>query len=306
MQINNGKVSVIIPVWNAHDYIRRCVDSIVNQTYENLEILLVDDGSADDSLQICREYEGKDARIRVFHKENGGQGSARNLALDHCTGEYIGFVDNDDWIFPKMYERMVELIRKYGADVARCDDLSDETEIDKENLAEETTCGGKQYHELVYCDIWGGHVTDRLFKREVIGDCRFPHSKTIEDMRFMRQILPNIRLEAHTSEKLYFYTVRQNNTSFVYARTFINSYERAEEYQSRYEEACSKYPEYKETLLTKSTTFACGSMRILLKEKKGNSEEYRKMLQFLKKNRKSITALKKLPVKYKLFLIMAR
>ena len=89
MQINNGKVSVIIPVWNAHDYIRRCVDSIVNQTYENLEILLVDDGSTDDSLQICREYEEKDARIRVFHKENGGQGSARNLALDHCTGEYI-------------------------------------------------------------------------------------------------------------------------------------------------------------------------------------------------------------------------
>ena len=152
-----------------------------------------------------------------------------------------------------------------------------------------------------------GRTCDRSFvQREVIGDWRFPHSKTIEDMRFMRQILPNIRLEAHTSEKLYFYTVRQNNTSFVYARTFINSYERAEEYQSRYEEACSKYPEYKETLLTKSTTFACGSMRILLKEKKGNSEEYRKMLQFLKKNRKSITALKKLPVKYKLFLIMAR
>lgn len=140
----------------------------------------------------------------MFHKENGGQGSARNLALDHCTGEYIGFVDNDDWIFPKMYERMVELIRKYGADVARCDDLSDETQIDTENFVEETTCGGKQYHELVYCDIWGGHVTDRLFKREVIGDWRFPHSKTIEDMRFMRQILPNIRLEAHTSEKLYF------------------------------------------------------------------------------------------------------
>lgn len=119
------------------------MDSIVNQTYENLEILLVDDGSTDDSLQICREYEEKDARIRVFHKENGGQGSARNLALDHCTGEYIGFVDNDDWIFPKMYERMVELIRKYGADVARCDDLSDETQIDTENFVEETTCGGK-------------------------------------------------------------------------------------------------------------------------------------------------------------------
>lgn len=149
-------------------------------------------------------------------------------------------------------------------------------------------------------------MTDRLFKREVIGDVRFPHSKTIEDMRFMRQILPNIRLEAHTSEKLYFYTVRQDNTSFVYARTFINSYERAEEYQSRYEEACSKYPEYKETLLIKSTTFACGSIRILLKENKKESEEYRKMLQFLKKNKKSIVALKKIPIKYKLFLMVVR
>ena len=76
---NKGKVSVIVPVWNAHDYIRKCVDSIINQTYKNIEILLVDDGSTDDSLQICREYEKKDERVRVFHKENGGQGSILDL-----------------------------------------------------------------------------------------------------------------------------------------------------------------------------------------------------------------------------------
>ena len=303
MEINKGKVSVIVPVWNAHNYIRKCVDSILKQTYRNLEILLVDDGSTDDSLQICREYEKQDDRVRVFHKENGGQGSARNLALDNCTGEYIGFVDNDDWVFPNMYERMVELINKYNADVARCDDLSDETQIGIGQKVVETTCSGEKYHELIYCDIWGGHVTDRLFKRTVIGDYRFPHSKTIEDMRFMRLILPSINIEAHTNEKLYFYTVRQDNTSFVYARTFINSYERAEEYQSRYEEARSKYPEYKEMLLIKSTTFACGCIRILLKEKKRNSDECQKMVSFLSKYKREIVVQKKLPIKYKLFLL---
>lgn len=303
MKINNAKVSVVVPVWNAHDYIRKCVESILNQTYENLEILLVDDGSTDDSLEICRSYEKKDNRVKVLHKENGGQGSARNYALDHCTGDYIGFVDNDDWIFPTMYEKMIGLIQKYNADVARCDDISDEDQIGKLETIEESTCKGEEYHKLLYCDIWGGHVTDRLFRREVIGNVRFSYSKTIEDMIFMRQILPNIGTEAHTSEKLYFYTVRQDNTSFVQARTFVSSYERAKEYQSRYEEACDRYPDYKELLLLKSTTFACGSIRLMIKQHMKNSAEYKEMLGFLKNNKSNIMQLKELPIKYKFFLL---
>ena len=81
------KISVIVPVWNAHDYLGRCVESIIDQTYKNLEILLVDDGSSDDSLAICNRYAEKDTRIKVFHKENGGQASARNYALEYATGE---------------------------------------------------------------------------------------------------------------------------------------------------------------------------------------------------------------------------
>ena len=117
------KISVIVPVWNAHDYLGRCVESIIDQTYKNLEILLVDDGSSDDSLAICNRYAEKDTRIKVFHKENGGQASARNYALEYATGEYIGFVDNDDWIFPTMYERLHQLMVQYQADVGRCDDM---------------------------------------------------------------------------------------------------------------------------------------------------------------------------------------
>ena len=100
------KISVIVPVWNAHEYLNRCVDSILAQTYKNLEVLLVDDGSTDDSLAICRQYAEQDKRVRVFHKDNGGQASARNYALDRATGDYIGDVDKDDRILPTKYQRL--------------------------------------------------------------------------------------------------------------------------------------------------------------------------------------------------------
>ena len=100
------KISVIVPVWNAEPFLHRCVDSILAQTYQNLEVLLVDDGSTDSSLQICQSYADKDSRVQVFHKENGGQASARNYALDRVTGDFIGFVDDDDWIYPEMYEKL--------------------------------------------------------------------------------------------------------------------------------------------------------------------------------------------------------
>ena len=93
-----NKITVIIPVYNTARYLDRCIGSVVSQTYKNLEIILVDDGSTDDSYEICKRWEEKDQRILLIHKENGGQSSARNLALDIATGDYIAFVDSDDWI----------------------------------------------------------------------------------------------------------------------------------------------------------------------------------------------------------------
>lgn len=117
-------ISIIVPVWNAHPYLEKCVDSILAQTYKNIELILVDDGSTDDSLEICRRYERFDERVNVLHKENGGQWSARNLGLDYCTGEYVGFVDNDDWVFPDMYEKLYNLMNKYHADIGSCNAIS--------------------------------------------------------------------------------------------------------------------------------------------------------------------------------------
>lgn len=105
-------ISIIIPVYNVESYIRKCLNSVISQTYKNLEILLIDDGSTDESGKICGEYAVKDKRIRLFHKENGGASSARNLGLKNFTGQYVGFVDSDDWIEPDMYETLYNLIKE--------------------------------------------------------------------------------------------------------------------------------------------------------------------------------------------------
>ena len=119
------KISVIVPVYNAEQYLNRCLDSIIRQTYKNIEILLIDDGSTDKSLDICKEYENKDARIIVIHQENKGVSAARNNGLEHAVGEYIAFVDSDDYIDTNMYQSMLEISRRYNADIVLCDCLKE-------------------------------------------------------------------------------------------------------------------------------------------------------------------------------------
>lgn len=111
------KVSIIVPVYNVEKYLKRCVDSIIEQSYKNLEIILVDDGSKDNSFSICKEYESKDSRVRIFHKENEGLGLTRNYGIEKSTGEYITFVDSDDYLTLDAVETMVEKAAVTNADV---------------------------------------------------------------------------------------------------------------------------------------------------------------------------------------------
>ena len=114
-------ISVIVPVYKAEKYLHRCVDSILAQTYTDFELLLINDGSPDNCGAICDEYAIKDSRVRVFHKENGGASTARNLGLDEAKGEWITFVDSDDWIEPNMYEEMISAAKQYMVDAVYCD-----------------------------------------------------------------------------------------------------------------------------------------------------------------------------------------
>ena len=108
-------ISVIVPVYNVESYLARCVDSILTQTYQNLEVILVDDGSKDNSGVICDDYARRDSRVNVIHKENGGLSSARNAGIEAAGGEYLAFVDSDDWIEPDAYERLLSAMQKHAA-----------------------------------------------------------------------------------------------------------------------------------------------------------------------------------------------
>ena len=119
---NSGlKVSVNIPIYNASKFLRRCLESMRCQTLKDIEFVLIDDGSTDDSLQICNEYANLDSRFKVYHKSNGGSASARQMALDYSSGEYIIVCDADDWVEPEMYELLYEAAKMDNADISTCD-----------------------------------------------------------------------------------------------------------------------------------------------------------------------------------------
>lgn len=119
-KLDNVLISVIVPVYKVEQYLEKCVNSITAQTYSNLEIILVDDGSPDKCGDICDSLAEKDKRIKVIHKMNGGLSSARNAGIDIATGQYIGFVDSDDFIEPEMYEKLLKLIKQEGTKLAVC------------------------------------------------------------------------------------------------------------------------------------------------------------------------------------------
>ena len=179
-------ISIIVPVYKVEKYLDKCVESIVEQTYKNLEIILVDDGSPDNCPVMCDEWAQKDSRIKVIHKENGGLSSARNAGLDACTGDYIGFVDSDDWIEPDMYEYLLDIGMKNNADVSRCGFII-ETEIfdgtvDSKNDSELRVLSGDELIiELVNGDYNEGIMCNKLYKRRLFDSVRFKEGIIIED-----------------------------------------------------------------------------------------------------------------------------
>lgn len=198
------KLSVIVPVYNVEKYLEECVDSLLNQTLSDLEIFLVDDGSTDRSGAIAdrfaKEYPD---RVHTLHLENGGQGRARNAALPMAQGDYIGFVDSDDWIERDMYEKMLDRAEKTGADVVVCDFL--------EHYAdgrEQTLPACFQDHPLSAA----GSSCNKIFRRSLVGDLRFPEGLWYEDFYFSAVMLLRSKRTEFIPEPLYVYRRGQEST----------------------------------------------------------------------------------------------
>ena len=156
-------ITVIIPVYNTLEYLPRCVQSVMAQTYENLEILLVDDGSTDGSSELCDGFAAKDPRVRVLHKENGGSSSARNLGLSECRGDYVGFVDSDDHVDPDMYETLFLGLQGSDPSIAQVG----RDEIDAQGNLMENICDPPEEKELISAEDF---FRELLMHRE---DCSF-------------------------------------------------------------------------------------------------------------------------------------
>ena len=199
---NQPLISVIVPVYKVEKYLHRCVDSILNQTYRNLEIILVDDGSPDNCGTICDEYAAKDSRIRVIHQENAGVSAARNAGLDACTGEYVAFVDSDDYIMPEMYETMLSALLEKNVDICVCQwqyEYADGRHPITQKHIDQTIYNVKTSRELiryVYKSIYDVFTTiiavNKLYKRSIICNERFQGRRMEDDTLHTRLFVKNI------------------------------------------------------------------------------------------------------------------
>lgn len=193
MVVDSKKVSIIVPVYNVAQYLDRCIDSVVKQTYTNLEIILVDDGSTDDSLQICQKYAAKDNRIRLVYQANAGVDVARNNGLSHSTGELIALIDSDDFIEPKYIENLVKQMEDYGSDIAVSAYKAFHEDDGNYYIIQDPNPGSTIYDGCYKNTEWmekffpqanftSEVIWSRLIKREVFDNIRFPlDMKTCDD-----------------------------------------------------------------------------------------------------------------------------
>lgn len=215
--MENKLVSIIIPVYNIEQYIGRCIESVQKQTYHNLQIILVDDGSTDKSGSICDEYAGKDKRIQVIHKKNGGLSDARNAGLTLATGEYIGYVDGDDWIDEGMYCAMYDACENNQADVAICryktiagEQVTDGSSHKIVPLSVEETLDiyvNEHPQYIIYNSVWS-----KLFKRELVEDLIFPVGKNSEDILYTTHAFCRMKKSVYLDTAYYNYVTSREGS----------------------------------------------------------------------------------------------
>ena len=215
-----SKISIIVPIYNVEKYLNRCIESILNQTFKDFELILVNDGSTDNSLEICKHYKDIDDRICIIDKKNGGLSSARNAGLDIAKGEYIGFVDSDDYIHPQMYELLYDTIIKNNSDLAICDYkkvFENESEINQIysynesciNTFSNIECLNRLYdknNKIDFIIAW-----NKLYKKDLFNTVDFPLGKLHEDEFIAHKILYQTKKVTFINKKLYYYLQRENS-----------------------------------------------------------------------------------------------
>ena len=276
--MNVSLISVIVPVYNIEEYICDSIDSILNQSYKNIEVLIVDDGSTDNTGKICDEYAAKDNRVSVFHIENGGAAHARNVALDKMTGEYVAFVDGDDYINKLYLEILYNNILKIKADIATCNWV----EIHPNGMG---VCG-----EMISCEIYDNEraikellyqvkidsaMWAKLFKSSLFSDIRFPVGNIYEDLAIIYKLFEKSQRVSYNTYDGYFYLIRSSGTTLhdftPKKMDLIDTLDEMDQYLSE------KYPTLKKAIASRIVR---GNFHIYLQvPRKQQFKKYRKRIE---------------------------
>lgn len=217
------KVSVIVPIYNVEDYLEECINSIINQTYKNLEIILVDDGSKDSSGKMCDNYQKKDDRIRVFHKKNGGLSDARNEGIKRATGKYICFVDSDDYIENNYIELLYNNIKKFNVkiSVASYRYVFEDGNIKNFEMASELMLKSSAMKKLFYENAFGNYAWNKMYDINLFNDIKFPIGRKMEDLGIMYLLIEKCSKIYFDSSIIYNYRQRKNSIVHNINKNFL-------------------------------------------------------------------------------------
>lgn len=209
-------ISIIVPVYKVEKYLRTCVDSLLSQTIQDIEIILIDDGSPDRSGAICDDYRKNDPRVKVIHTANHGLSAARNLGLQTARGQYIAFVDSDDWVEPDMYEHLLTLLEENNADISACavsNEFHNKT-VKRTEVVDAVYTGSNALDALISGNICNA-VWNKLFKRECWESITFPEGIIYEDIATLYKMYRNELVIASSSRHLYHYRIRSGSLTRI-------------------------------------------------------------------------------------------
>lgn len=272
-------ISVIVPVYQVEEYLDQCVKSIINQSFNELEIILVDDGSTDNCPAMCDEWAEKDKRIKVIHKPNGGLSDARNAGLEIATGEYISFIDSDDWILSDMYEKMLFTIQKENADICACNIRACYPSHESVWGCKEYTVGNaEQILDMLYSDTkYPVSAWNKLYKRGCWKELRFPVGKICEDAFTTYQLVHNAERIVQIPEAFYCYRIRPE--SIMTSAFSIKRMDEEEAWRANYQFVKTYYP----ALYKKAFGFYLQKVHVLTRTiPKKKRKEYPQQVKYLK------------------------
>ena len=284
------KISIIVPVYNVEQYLERCVESLINQTHKNIEIILVDDGSKDNSGKLCDELAQRDSRIIVYHKENGGLSDARNYGIDKSTSDYVGFVDSDDFVDEDMYEILLSNLLKFDSEISFCrlnDVFNDDITKDNTENKPYLMTSEQAIKMVLEAKVFSVTAVNKLYKKSLFDQIRFDKGKIAEDAIIMVDLLSRCEKIAATEAKKYYYMHRENSiTTQKFTPKFLNV---IEAYEKNAKIVSDKYPDLKYQADTRICWAYFYVLDRLLKDEEYKDEKLEtELIQYLKKHKKFI------------------